>query len=250
MSELQHPDARSFEQVADLYERARPEYPPEAVAWVAGELGLGPGRTVLDLGAGTGKLTRALVQTGAQVIAVEPGEQMLGHLRRVVPAATALLGGAEDIPLPDNSVDAATMGQSFHWFRHDEALPELHRVLRPGGGIALLWNWRDQESALQAALNELIERFVPPGRKRGRAWVEPLEASPLFSDPEKREFRFSQRLDAETLVDRIGSISFIAASAHEDRAELAERLRTVVAEQGGAVDLPYVTHVFVSRKVE
>ena len=149
MSELQHPDARSFEQVADVYERARPEYPADAVAWVADELGLSPGRTVLDLGAGTGKLTRALVQTGAQVIAVEPGEQMLSQLRRVVPDATALLGAAEDIPLPDNSVDAATMGQSFHWFRHDEALPELHRVLRPGGGIALLWNWRDQGSELQ-----------------------------------------------------------------------------------------------------
>jgi SAM-dependent methyltransferase len=250
VSELQHPDARAFESVADVYERGRPEYPPEAVAWVADELGLTPGRTVLDLGAGTGKLTRALVGTGAHVIAVEPGEQMLSQLKRVVPAAEALLGAAEELPLPDASVDAATMGQSFHWFRHDEALPELHRVLRSGSRIALLWNWRDQESSLQEHLNDLIERFLPPGRKRGRAWVEPLEASPLFTDPGRREFRFSQRLDAEALVDRIGSISFVAASADEDRAELAVRLRALVEEQGGAVDLPYVTHVFVSRKVE
>jgi SAM-dependent methyltransferase len=249
VSELQHPDSRSFEQVADVYERARPEYPSDAVAWVADELDLRPGRTVLDLGAGTGKLTRALVQTGAGVVAVEPGEQMLSQLRRVVPEAEALHGAAEEIPLPEGSVDAATMGQSFHWFRHDVALPELHRVLRRGGGIALLWNWRDQESELQERLNGLIEPFVPAGRNRGPAWAEPLDASPLFSPSEKREFRFSQRLDAQALVDRIGSISFVAAAPAERRADLVERVRDLVAIEGGAVDLPYVTFVYVSKKV-
>ena len=211
---------------------------------------MGPGRSVLDLGAGTGKLTRALVQTGAQVIAVEPGEQMLSQLRRVVPAATALLGAAEEIPLPDNSIDAATMGQSFHWFRHDEALPELHRVLRPGGGIALLWNWRDQGSELQAQINDLIEPFVPPGRHRGAAWLEPLEASPLFAPSEKREFRFTQRLDVDALVDRVGSISFVAAASPEDRAALAERLHALADVHDGGVELPYVTHAYVSRAIE
>jgi len=120
-----------------VYERARPEYPQDAVDWIAQELGLHAGRTVLDVGAGTGKLTRALVETGARVIAVEPGEAMLGQLRHAVPRAEALLGAAENIPLADDSVDALTVGQAFHWFRHDEALPELHRVLRTGGGIAL-----------------------------------------------------------------------------------------------------------------
>jgi SAM-dependent methyltransferase len=249
VSELQHPDSRSFEQVADVYERARPEYPAAAVAWVADELDLWPGRTVLDLGAGTGKLTRALVQTGARVVAVEPGEQMLSQLRRVIPEAEALHGAAEKIPLPDESIDAATMGQSFHWFRHDEALPELHRVLRRGGVIALLWNWRDQESELQERLNDLIASFVPAGRDRGPAWAEPLEASPLFSAAEKREFRFSQRLDSQALVDRIGSISFIAAASAERRADLAERLHALVETEGGAVELPYVTFVYVSHKV-
>jgi SAM-dependent methyltransferase len=249
VSELQHPDSRSFEQVADVYERARPEYPADAVAWVADELDLRSGRTVLDLGAGTGKLTRALVQTGARVVAVEPGEQMLSQLRRVVPEAEALHGAAEDIPLPDESIDAATMGQSFHWFRHDEALPELHRVLRRGGGIALLWNWRDRESELQERLNDLIKAFVPAGRDRGPAWAEPLDASPLFSAAEKREFRFSQRLDTQALVDRIDSISFIAAASAERRADLADRLRALVEAEGGAVELPYVTFVYVSHKV-
>ena len=249
MSELQHPDSRAFEQVADVYERARPEYPADAVAWVAEMLDLRPGRTVLDLGAGTGKLTRALVHTGARVVAVEPGEQMLSQLRRVVPQAEALLGAAEAIPLPDESVDAATMGQSFHWFRHDEALPELNRVLRSRGGIALLWNWRDHESKLQEQLNDLIEPLAPPGRKRRHAWAEPLDASPFFSPTEKKEFRFSQRLDAQALVDRIGSISFVAAIPTERRADLFERVRALVTAEGGTVELPYVTFVYVSHKV-
>src|SRR6266508_5902525 len=95
---------------------------------------------------------------------LEPGEAMLGQLRHAVPRAEALLGAAENIPLADDSVDALTVGQAFHWFRHDEALPELHRVLRTGGGIALVWNWRDQDQPLQREVNELVARFVPPGR--------------------------------------------------------------------------------------
>ena len=249
MSDLQHPDSRSFELVADVYERARPEYPPEAVAWIAEELDLRPGRTVLDLGAGTGKLTRALVQTGAHVIAVEPGEEMLRQLTRAVPAAEALHGAAEAIPLPADSVDAATMGQSFHWFRHDEALPELHRVLRPDSAIALLWNWRDQESPVQDRVNDLIEAFVPAGRPRGGEWLRPLDASELFSAAVKREFPFSQRLDADALVDRISSISFVASAPAPERERLEEQLRELVDAEDGALDFPYVTFVYVSRKV-
>ena len=109
--------------MADVYERARPEYPAEAVDWIAAKLDLRPGRTVLDLGAGTGKLTRALIPTGARVIAVEPGDAMRAELERAVPSALALRGSAEAIPLGDNTVDAITVGQAFHWFRHDERFP-------------------------------------------------------------------------------------------------------------------------------
>lgn len=247
MAELQHPDSRPFELVADVYERARPEYPQDAVDWIAQELGLHAGRTVLDVGAGTGKLTRALVETGARVIAVEPGEAMLGQLRHAVPRAEALLGAAENIPLADDSVDALTVGQAFHWFRHDEALPELHRVLRTGGGIALVWNWRDQDQPLQREVNELVARFVPPGRPHGRAWVRPLEASPLFGPIEQRTFRFEQRLDADGLAERIGSISFVVSSPAERRSQLDQQLRELVAARGGRVRLDYVTEVYVAR---
>jgi ubiquinone/menaquinone biosynthesis C-methylase UbiE len=247
VSKLQHPRSRSFELVADVYERARPEYPADAVAWMAEELELRPGRTVLDLGAGTGKLTRALVQTGAQVIAVEPGEQMLGELRRVLPDVESLLGAAEAIPLDDQAVDAVTAGQSFHWFRHDEALPELHRVLRPGGAVALIWNSRDQDRPLHREISELIKPFMPPNRPHVRESARALEESALFGPIERRTFPFTQQLDADGVADRIASVSFVAAAPPEQRAELERKLRDAVAARGGAVDFVYLTEVYISR---
>jgi len=247
VSELQHPNSRSFELVADVYERARPEYPPEAVAWLAEQLGLGPGRTVLDLGAGTGKLTRALVPSGARVIAVEPGERMLAELRRAVPGVEALRGAAEAIPLGDDSVDAITVGQAFHWFRHDEAVPELHRVLRPGGSVALIWNSRDQERPLQRELSELIRPLMPPARPPVGHSVKALDESDLFGPVERRTFPFLQQLDADRLVDRIASVSFVAAAPADARAELERRLRDIVAAEGGSVEFAYLTEVYVSR---
>ena len=247
MSDLQHPDSRPFELVAELYERVRPGYPPEAVRWIAERLDLRPGRIVLDLGAGTGKLTRALVETGAEVLAVEPGDAMRAELERVVPQVQALRGSAESIPLPDRSVDAITVGQAFHWFRFDKALPELHRVLRPGEGLALIWNGRDQGSPLQAEIKHLLEPFVPSGRAVAPDTSRHLAESPLFHSFEQRTFRFIQKLDADALVGRIASISFVAGSTPEKRAELEGKLRELAARSGGVVDFPYVTDVYVSR---
>jgi ubiquinone/menaquinone biosynthesis C-methylase UbiE len=247
VSELQHPDSRSFERVADLYERARPEYPADAIAWLVEELDLRPGRTVLDLGAGTGKLTRALVTTGAHVIAVEPGEAMLAELRRVVPGVEAIRGGAEAIPLEDDSVDAITVAQAFHWFRQEEAVPELRRVLRPGGAVGLIWNSRDQSRPLQREVSDLVKRFMPPGRPPVGHSAQALESSPLFGRVEERTFPLVQHLDADAVVDRIASISFVAASEPERRDELLRRVREVVAAHGGTVEFPYLTEVYVSR---
>jgi SAM-dependent methyltransferase len=249
VSELQHPQARPFEQVAALYERTRPEYPAEAVEWLRSELDLRAGRTVLDLGAGTGKLTRALAGTGASVIAVEPGEAMLAELARAVPDVDARIGGAEAIPLEDGSVDAVTAGQSFHWFRHDEAVAEIHRVLRPGGRLALIWNRRDPDDALQQEISDAIAPLVPPDRPGATSWDVPLPDTPLFEPVAEATFDFSDDLDADRLVGRIGSISFVAASSAEARASLEERLRAMVAERGGRVDLRYVTSAYVSRAV-
>jgi SAM-dependent methyltransferase len=247
VADLQHPDSRAFELVAGLYERARPEYPPDATAWMAEQLDLRPGRAVLDLGAGTGKLTRALVETGAHVIAVEPGQAMLAELSRVLPDVEALAGGAEAIPLDDDSVDAITVGQAFHWFRHDEALPEMHRVLRSHGGVALIWNARDQEARVTWSLSELLADFVPPDRAAPGSWSDQLRESDLFGPVEERRFRFTQDLDADAFADRILSISFVAAAPAEKRADLEMRLRELVAARGGRIEMPYVTDVYVSR---
>ncbi|HZC75315.1 MAG TPA: methyltransferase domain-containing protein [Gaiellaceae bacterium] len=151
----------SFETVAEQYERARPEYAEESVDWLVERLGLRPGSRVLDLGAGTGKLTRQLVRRGLEVVAVEPGDEMRGVLQRVLPEVDALAGTSEAIPLPDASVDAVTAGQAFHWFEREPALSEMARVLRPGGGIALLWNAWDEEDPLLGAIDELLAPHRP-----------------------------------------------------------------------------------------
>ncbi|MDX6399968.1 MAG: hypothetical protein QOF27_574 [Gaiellaceae bacterium] len=249
MSDLQHPDSRSFELVADVYERARPEYPAEAVDWIAKRLDLRSGRTVLDLGAGTGKLTRALIPTGARVIAVEPGDAMRAELERAVPAAVALRGSAESVPLGDDTVDAITVGQAFHWFRHEEAIPELHRILRRGGAVALVWNSRDQDAPLHREIGDLIAPFVPPDRPPADEWPSALEESPLFGPLEEQRFSFSQELDADALAERIASVSFVAAASADARHRLDAQLRAVAGRLGGSVEFSYVTVVYVSCAV-
>jgi ubiquinone/menaquinone biosynthesis C-methylase UbiE len=252
MSERQHPLSRSFDRVADLYERSRPGYPDDAVGWLVDRLGIERGRTVLDLGAGTGKLTRQLVRTGARVIALEPGDEMRAQLERVVPEAEPLAAGAEDIPLEANSVDAVTAAQSFHWFRFDESIREIKRVWRPNGGLGLVWNERDPEDPLQQRVTELTDPFVPGTRpRRGvdagwRAWIE---ASGLFGPLEQCEVRFAQELDADEFVDRVATISFVVSAAPRDREELARELRLLAHAGGGWVVFRYVTQAYVTFSV-
>jgi SAM-dependent methyltransferase len=248
VSDLQHPDSRSFELVADVYERARPGYPDEAVAWVADRLDLRPGRTVLDVGAGTGKLSRQLMGTGAEVIAVEPGNAMRAELVRAVPGVQALRGSAEDLPLADCSADAVAVGQAFHWFRPDEAVPEIHRVLRKGGAIALVWNARDEDAPLQKDLDEFFSRFWVPGRRAGGSSQALLE-SDVFGPLEERRFPFTQELDADGLAERVKSISFVASASPEAQTEIEAELRAVVKQAGDRVEFPYVTVAYVSFAV-
>ena len=206
-----HPTAEAgFSAAAEVYERARPGYPDEAVAWVADRLGIGPDRDVLDLAAGTGKLTRQLVPLGARVVAVEPIGAMRAQLERAVPGVAALAGTAEAIPLPDASVDAVTCAQAFHWFRAEEAVREIRRVLRPGGGLALLWNGRDLDDPRHAHLDELLaphRREFPSGEEHWRAVLGPLEL---------RTWRYSERLTLDEYVERVASTSFVGAMATDE----------------------------------
>ena len=234
-----------FESVADLYERVRPTYPGEAVDWLTQTLRIDGRSSVLDLGAGTGKLTRAFVPHAGRVVAVEPGPNMLAELRQAVPQAEAHLGAAEAIPLPDGSVDAVVCGQSFHWFRTDDALAEIRRVLRPGGGLGLIWNVRDPADPVQEEVTTLLHPFMPPGRPPLPTTVVGL-IDGAFGRVQSASFRFEQELDPEGVVGRILSISFVAAAAPERRAELAETLRAMVTRQGGRVAFRYVSEAYVS----
>ena len=244
MSELQHPASQAFEVVAELYERVRPSYPEKAVDWLVEQLGIDVKSTVLDLGAGTGKLTRALISRAARVIAVEPGPEMLAQLRYAVPEAEALLAPAEAIPLPDESVDAVLCGQSFHWFRTDEARHEIQRILRDGGGLGMIWNLRAQDDPLQQQITELLDPFVPSGRATD-AGVEAFVRQ-MFAEVRRRAFPFAEQLDADTVAARIASISFVAAAPEPSRRELDKAVRALV---GGSVAFRYLTEAYVTFNV-
>jgi SAM-dependent methyltransferase len=236
--------ARSFETVAAEYERHRPEYPEEALRWAVEQLGLEPAARVLDMGAGTGKLTRGLVGFGFEVVAVEPGVPMLEQLRAGVPEAEAHEGSAESIPLPDQSVGAAFAGQAFHWFDRARALPELHRVIKPGGGLALLWNWWDERDPLQRELR----RLVGFGGARPHAETE-LPGAPWFHERGRTIVDSADESSPEALVSRLSTTSmFLTMEAAEREHWLAE-VRAIASRYGARFPLPQRTYVFAFERL-
>jgi SAM-dependent methyltransferase len=242
-----HPRAAvGFERAADAYERGRPDYPSEAVAWLSDRLELGPGRTVVDLAAGTGKLTRLLLPTGARVVAVEPVAAMRDALARAVPAAEIVDGTAEAMPLPDGSADAVTVAQAFHWFSTAEALAEIHRVLRPGGGLGLVWNRRDLDDQLQLALDGMIARHRGdvPTHRSGR-WKSAFVASELFGPLEEHLVPHHQELDRARLIDRVMSTSVMAALPDPERRQAVAELEELAAGQAEPIRMSYTTQVYL-----
>ncbi|HET7388404.1 MAG TPA: class I SAM-dependent methyltransferase [Nocardioidaceae bacterium] len=239
--------ALSFAGVADAYDRARPGYPAEAAEWLTGGSGEPSRRRarVVELGAGTGKLTEALLALGHDVLATDPLEAMLQHLHARCPEVPAVRASAEAIPAPSRSADVVVAGQAFHWFDHARALPEIARVLRPGGHLALAWNLRDERIPWVRRLGEMIgpdnstEREVDPSRV--------LVGSGLFGYVETAAFRFWQPLDRAKLRDLIASRSNIATMAETERAQVLEKADALYAEYGRGADgmlLPYVTRCF------
>ena len=232
----------AFAEVAGAYERGRPGYTDEAVRWL---VGLDP-RHVVDLGAGTGKLTRALVGLGHRVTAVEPLDEMRAELELALPDVHAVAGRAESMPLPNSSADAVTSAQAFHWFDHDDALPEIGRVLRPSGRLALVWNSREDRDPWMARLSAIIGN-----ESIEESDVVPiLDASGLFGPVETAQFSFQQALDRDGLLDLVLSRSYLAKLPPPDRQPVLDAVGSLYDETAtpDGVRLAYVTECFRAER--
>jgi SAM-dependent methyltransferase len=223
--------ARSFERVAEAYERGRPGYAEEALD----ALDLPPDAAVLDLAAGTGKLTRQLVARFAHVIAVEPLDGMRSVLERLVPEAEAMKGSADAIPLEDASVDAAFVAEAFHWFANDDAVREIARVLRPHGVLAILFNQVDGDfepplpQAFWDAYHAGAIEKPPEQTVRTGLWRAPFPGP--FEPLEEASFANPVELDRDGILAQVASWSMVAALPEPDRARLLAQLAELVPDE-------------------
>jgi SAM-dependent methyltransferase len=245
--------AVGFDRAAAEYERARPSYPADAVDHVVDRLGIGAGRRVLDLAAGTGKFTRLLVPSGAELVAVEPVAGMRGQLQSVIAGIEVHVGTAEAIPLDDESVDAVVCAQAFHWFDGSQALAEIGRVLRPGGGLAVVFNLRDDSVDWVRRLSEItgVDQAPRPHHDRSRAeFATQVAAHGGYGPVEVATFRNRQEMTEDLLVDRVASQSYVGAMADDERTRLLDQVRDLARthEQLAGRDsfeLPYDTEVAI-----
>jgi len=246
--------AGSFGPAADLYDQVRPRYPVAAVEWAVAALGAGRWR-ILDVGAGTGIMTRQLISLGHDTVAVEPDERMRQRLAATTPAAAPLAGSAEALPLADASVDAAIAAQAYHWFDRDRAHLELGRVIRPGGIFAALWNDRDEGTAWVRAYSRIVEGDRGPdgsGADSGR--VKSPSYGDRFGPVEFAEFRHNVTHTPESLVALLKSRSYFLTASPIRQAALEAEVRELAAthpELAGrtAFDLPYVTVAYRATRL-
>jgi SAM-dependent methyltransferase len=247
--------ATGFGRAAEVYERSRPDYPAEAVDRLVQELEINPSCFLLDLGAGTGKLTRMLVPTGARITAVEPVEPMRRALAGAVPGVAVVAGAAESIPTPDGAFDAVVCAQAFHWFAGERSLSEIHRVLRPRGRLGLLWNLRDESVDWVRRLGAIIDRHLgdTPVERTGE-WQRAFSATDLFGTMHRLRFPHRQELDADGLIQRVQSISYIAALPDAVRGRVLDDVRELTIahpELAGRdrFELPYLTDLYWCSRV-
>jgi SAM-dependent methyltransferase len=248
----------SFGAIAQAYAQYRPDYPEAAVRWALEPAGTEvSGLRVLDLGAGTGKLTAALAELGATVTAVEPDAAMLAELQRRYPGVPALPGGAEDIPLPDASVDAVLCGQSMHWFDMDRAVPEIARVLVPGGPLAGMWNADDDRVEWVEQMQVVAGGAASPSLTRRRAEAAHFGVhqfgTTFFGAVERGEFAHGQVYTADSLVALIGTHSQVLMMPDAERPRWLSSIRSYLASRpetaSGEFTLPMVTAVVRSVRL-
>ena len=229
----------SFGSQAAAYERGRPSYPPEAVDWLLAPTDDWEAHDVLDLGAGTGKLTTRLVERGLHVIAVDPIAEMLDMLRTALPETPALLGSAEQIPLPDNAVDAVLVAQAWHWFDPERAVAEVARVLRPGGRLGVLWNTRDERLGWVKDFGQIVGLE----HDRDNATVDLPEP---FTDIATHQVEWTNYITHEALIDYVASRSYCITSPAEVRTRTLDEVRDLLASHPSLASstglaMPYIT---------
>ena len=234
--------AASFDSAADVYERARPSYPDEAVQWLLAN----QPRAVLDLGAGTGKLTRALVGRVETIHAVDPSPNMLAQLASVVPEARTAVGVAESIPLPDASVDAVLAAQAWHWVDPERAVPQVRRVLRPGGVLGLIWNVRDESVPWVAQLTEIMQGSV------AERYVAEDRVPDDIGRTERLTVRWERPFDRKALLDLVASRSYVITATPQVRAEVLRQVADLLDTHPDLADpsawrLPYRTVAYRIR---
>lgn len=227
----------SFGTTARAYDRGRPEYPADAVTWL-----LGDARDVADIGAGTGKLTAVIRDRGRRVVAVEPDSAMRDLFKRAVPDVKVLDGAGERIPLPDQSIDAITFGQAWHWVHVRRACEEADRVLRPSGLLGLVWNVRDQSSDWVDQLTKVAH--AENGEARALVDIPPFEAP--FQQAENRRWNWSRRVTPAEVVALIASRSSVITASDSERNEILDAVRHLLARHPDtagrdSLELPYVT---------
>lgn len=232
--------ANSFGKAVDEYERARPSYPRLAVDWLVPD----DAQKVLDLGAGTGKFTRSLVERGLDVLAVEPDDAMRAALSAALPTVRALAGTAENIPLPDASIDLVTAAQAWHWVDEECALPEAARVLRPGGSLALIWNIRNESEPWVQRLREIMG-----GSEAEGAMQHEITIGAPFGKTERFTVDWRKTTNLDELLTLVASRSYIITASEECRAEIFDGVRELVATDPALIgrdqfELPYRTYCF------
>ena len=249
--------ARGFEAAVEHYGRGRPTYPDDALRYLVHALAIQDGRDVLELGAGTGVFTELIVHSGARITAVEPVPAMRTALERSCPSVTVVDGTAERIPVANGTADAVVAAQAFHWFDGVRALPEIHRVLRPGGVLGMIWNVRDDASDWAERLTEIFDRLAGADAPRYRSgkWREAFDRTDLFGPLHHRVAYHVHRVTAETFLDRVLSVSYVASASDEDRARVVDEVRELLAtdpELAGREEIvmPYRTDVFWTSRLD
>lgn len=253
MTDLHPAAAAGYGQSAQLYARGRPGFPPQALDWLKADLQLGPGKIALELGAGTGKFTKLLLQTDAEIVAVEPVAAMLALLTADQPAVNSLRASAQNLPLSTASVDAVICAQSFHWFATGAAVAEIHRVLKPGGMLGLIWNVRDRSVAWVEGLTQILDRYEGDAPRYDDGEWRSVFPAPGFEPFQERSVAHLHTGNPESVIlDRVASVSFIAALPETERRLVLDEVRALIAASPELADkqtvgMPYRTTMFWCR---